>query len=174
MAKDKGKTKTIKKRTVYVYAPSLETVDRWKAAAEEAGQSLSKFIIECIENEVSSTDDFQSKADLLKQTQELQEENSELRKRVKMLEALTDKQEKEIKRLKSKSFVEKEEGERQYDRELVELLRNRTKVSYDDIIEYLDVDRTDKDMMRAVNKQLDNLEAYGLIVSVKEGYRWQS
>jgi hypothetical protein len=42
---DRGKTKTIKERTLYVYLPSLEMAEEWKRRAEKAGESLSKFII---------------------------------------------------------------------------------------------------------------------------------
>ena len=44
----RGKTETIKERTVYIYLPSLEMVEDWKHRAERAGVSLSKFVVERI------------------------------------------------------------------------------------------------------------------------------
>ncbi|MGQ9759511.1 MAG: hypothetical protein ACUVQ5_02940 [Candidatus Methanomethylicaceae archaeon] len=37
---DRGKTKTIKQRAIYVYLPSLEMVRDWKERAEKAGLRL--------------------------------------------------------------------------------------------------------------------------------------
>ncbi|MDD3492055.1 MAG: hypothetical protein PHU95_01905 [Candidatus Thermoplasmatota archaeon] len=172
MPKDRGKTQTIKDRTVYVYAPTLETVERWKQAADKAGLSLSKFFIECVEDAIREDEDYQPRVDLLKEVEALRGENNELKKRVKMLDALVEKQERELKQLMSRFFVEEKEGIRQYDRDLVDLLRTRKQVSFDDIVVHLDLDRRDTDVMRAVNQQLDHLEAYGLIVPVREGYKW--
>ena len=48
----RGKTKTIKQRVIYVYLPSLEMVEDWKRRAERAGVSLSKFVIERVEDSI--------------------------------------------------------------------------------------------------------------------------
>jgi len=172
MATNKGKTKTIKKRTVYVYAPSMKTADRWKQAADDAGLSLSKFFIECVEDTIRNNENYQPHVDLLKEVESLRNENNELKKRIKMIDALTEKQEQELKQFMSQSFLEEKEGIRKYDRDLVDLLRTRKQVRFDDIIVHLNLDRRDADVMRAVNRQLDHLEAYGLIVPVREGYKW--
>ena len=47
-----GKTETIKDRTIYVYLPSLEMVEDWKRRAERAGVSISKFIVERVEDSI--------------------------------------------------------------------------------------------------------------------------
>ena len=52
MARKKGrdKTETIKQRAIYVYLPSIEMAEEWKKRAEKAGISISKFVIEHVEN----------------------------------------------------------------------------------------------------------------------------
>jgi hypothetical protein len=44
-----GKTGTIAQRKVDVYLPTEELVDEWRKAAERAGNSLSKYVIEIVE-----------------------------------------------------------------------------------------------------------------------------
>ena len=48
----RGKTKTIKQRAIYVYLPSLEMVEDWKRRAERAGVSVSKFVVERVEDSI--------------------------------------------------------------------------------------------------------------------------
>jgi hypothetical protein len=83
-----------------------------------------------------------------------------------------EKQEKEIMELMSKQFLEEKEGFRRYEKELVELLKNRRRVSHDDIITYLNLDLSNQELMKAINRQLENLYRYGLIEPVKGGWRW--
>lgn len=46
---NQGKTQTIRERTVDVYLPTSELVEQWKKAANEAGMSLSKYVVEVVE-----------------------------------------------------------------------------------------------------------------------------
>ncbi len=48
----KGKTETIKQRAIYVYLPSLEMVQEWKERSKKAGTSISKFVIELVEDSI--------------------------------------------------------------------------------------------------------------------------
>jgi len=48
----RGKTETIKQRSIYVYLPSLEMVVDWKRRAERAGVSLSRFVYERVEDSI--------------------------------------------------------------------------------------------------------------------------
>ena len=96
----------------------------------------------------------------------------ELKKKIKMLDALVEKQEKEIMELMSKQFLDEQEGFRKYEKELVELLKNRKRISHDDIITYLNLDLSNQELMKAINRQLENLYRYGLIEPVKGGWRW--
>jgi hypothetical protein len=49
---NKGKTETIKERAIYVYLPSLEMTGDWKQRADKAGVSISKFVIERVEDSI--------------------------------------------------------------------------------------------------------------------------
>jgi len=49
---NKGKTKTIKKRAIYVYLPSETMAQNWKNKADQAGTSISKFVIDKVEDSI--------------------------------------------------------------------------------------------------------------------------
>ena len=168
----KYKTATIKERTVYVYLPSQEFAYKWREIAKKTGMSLSKFIFECVENTIAQEKDFRPKKELLQELKELREENMELKKKIKMLDALVEKQEKEIMKLMSQQFLDEGKIFREYEKGLVELLKNRKRVSYDDIITYLNLDLKNQELMKAINRQLESLHRYGLIEPIKGGWRW--
>jgi len=54
----KRKTETIKDRAIYVYLPSLEMVEDWKARAEKGGVSISNFVIERVEDSIRREEGF--------------------------------------------------------------------------------------------------------------------
>jgi mRNA-degrading endonuclease RelE of RelBE toxin-antitoxin system len=51
----RGKTETIKQRALYIYLPSLDMAEEWKRLAEKDKTSISKFIIENVENSLPSS-----------------------------------------------------------------------------------------------------------------------
>ncbi len=168
----KYKTATIKERTVNVYLPSLKIANKWKEFAKKSGLSLSKFIFECVENAINEESEFKPREELLEELEKLRKENMELKKKLRMRDALIEKQEQEIMSLMNRQFLDESEGFRKYTRGLVELLKNKKKVSHDDIIIHLNLDLRNPDLMRAINRQLENLQRYGLIEPVKGGWRW--
>lgn len=74
------KTDTIKQRAIYVYLPSIETANRWKKIADDEKISISKFVMEHVENSLNQAKDHIPRAELIENLQNLKEENDELRK----------------------------------------------------------------------------------------------
>jgi hypothetical protein len=78
----------------------------------------------------------------------------------------------ELKRYRSEPFLAKDfEGTRKYDQELMKLLKNGKSCSSEEILARLGIDRTDVDLARALNNQLELLEAYGLVAYRGRGWR---
>ena len=72
-----------------------------------------------------------------------------------------------------KPFIADEfEGTRQYDRDLVDLLQEGTRISSEELIRQLDVQPSQTEVMQGIDAQLEQLEAYGLITSSTAGWRW--
>jgi len=178
----RGKTETIKERALYIYLPSLEMTEEWKKLAEKEKLSISKFIIENVENSLKQREDYSkehgyiSKGELIGQIKELEEENSKLRKDNEMLRAAFERLDGELKRYRMEPFLNEEfAGMRKYEKKLIELLRGAKgrMVRSDQILDRLSINSNDRDAVRAINRELENLERYGLLELVPGGWRWK-
>jgi predicted transcriptional regulator len=170
------KTETIKERTVYVYLPSEEFLEEWRGYAEASGKSLSKFVFEVVEDYIRKTEDkgFESRLELIKKLRSLEEETKQLRDENKMLRMLVKNLEKELRRYRAQPFLEPSfEGIRRFDRELIELLRSGKTFSEEEILDRLGVDPSETDYVKAISKQLEILEQYGLVEFTGRGWRWR-
>ena len=169
------RTKSIKERTVYVYLPSKEMVEKWKNIASEAKVSLSKFVIEHVENRVRhEDDDFVPRLELLKKIAKLEEENDQLRQEKQRLGIVVDKLQEDLQVYRMQPFIdERFEGVRQYEQRLIEVLKRKGFVKMDELWHEIDVNPRDSVAVKAVTLQLNNLEKYGLIKRTFEGWRWK-
>ena len=170
------KTQTIKERTVYVYLPSEEFVEEWKKHAERAKKSLSRFIFEIVEDYLRKCEDkgFESRLDLIKKLRSLEEEVKQLRDENRMLRKLVENLEKELRRYRAQPFLEPHfEGIRRFDRDLIELLRKGETLNEEEILDRLGVDPSETEYVKAISKQLEILEEYGLVEFTGRGWRWR-
>jgi len=174
----KGKTETIKERTVYVYLPSVEMVEDWKRRAERAGVSLSKFVIErvldSIRRENGEEEGYLSRLELIKRLRKTEDEVEKLRKENRLLKRLVENLDRELRRYRAQPFLEEHfEGVRAFDRELIDLLRQGGTYSEDEILARLGISPTDTELIKAVSRQLEILERYGLVQFTGKGWKWQ-
>jgi vacuolar-type H+-ATPase subunit I/STV1 len=170
-----GRTESIKQRAIYVYLSSEGHKERWQRRAEKVGVSISKFVTEHVENSLRQEEepDFKSRSDLWKENSELKKQVTDLAKKCRLLETVTDKLEHELRRYRSMPFLEENfEGVRNYDKELIEILKSSEIVSDEQILSRLGIACTASDEIRAVSKQLEALEAYGLVKPSPRGWKW--
>jgi hypothetical protein len=82
----KSKTETSKERLVYVYLPSHEMVQQWKDSADNADMTLSKFVIEHVNNSLKQEqkkEGFASRAEIIDEHEKIKKDNEELRQKNK-------------------------------------------------------------------------------------------
>jgi len=172
-----SKTKTIKERTAYIYLPSFEMFEDWKKRSRAASTSLSKFVIDRVEDSIRKDEGeggYLSRLKLIKRLKKAEDELKELTKENRMLKRLVENQETELKRFRSEPFLASSfEGTRRYDRELIELLKTGRSYNAEEILLRLSIDRSNVDLVKAVNSQLEVLEAYGLVAYSGRGWRWK-
>jgi hypothetical protein len=164
----------IKKRVIYLY-PKLPQVEKWKEAAEKHGMTLSKFVIEHVENSMRQEEDdsYQPRTALVKRIRELEETLDEVRREARMMRIVADKLEKENRHLRTQPFLDDEfQGVRQYEKGLVDLLMKGGRLKDEQILSELGIDRSDTDSVKAVSNQLTSLEAYGLVKANAHGWMW--
>lgn len=171
----KSKTETIKERAIYVYLPSRKMAKEWKDKAKGAGISISKFVIENVENGIRRHEEgFTPRVDLIDRVKKLEEENVELRKKNRILDKAIDNLQSELRYYRAKPFLEENfTGFRKYEKDLIELFRDRKKVMSNEILDTLGINPKESDTVKAINKQLENLERYGVIEPIAGGWKWK-
>jgi hypothetical protein len=174
---NKGKTETIKKRAIYVYLPSQTMVEGWKSRAKNAGTSISKFVIDRVEDSLrreEGEESYLNRRGLIKKLSAAEEELKQLRQENRLLKKLVDNLDTELKRYRSQPFLEEGfRGVRRFDKELINLLKDGGSYSGDDILARLSIDPSNTDLVKAVNKQLEILESYSLVEYVGRGWKWK-
>ena len=175
--KREGKTKTIKQRAIYVYLPSLEMVDEWKQRADKTGTSISKFVIERVEDSIrreEGEEGYTSRLELIERLGKQEDDLKKLREDNRLLRKLVDNLDKELKRYRAQPFLEEEfQGVRSFDRELIQLLKKGEQLGDEEILAQLNIDPSDVDMVKAVGNQLNALDSYGLLEFRGRGWKWK-
>ena len=170
-----GKAESIKERAIYVYLPSVEHKERWERHSERLGVSISKFVMEYVENSLRQEEepDFKSRSELWKENSDLKKQVEDLARKCRLLETVVDKLEQELRRYRAKPFLEEGfEGVRSYQKDLISLLKSKDIIADEQIFSYLGIMPSDGDAVRAIAKQLESLEACGLVKSSARGWKW--
>lgn len=174
------KNKQLTDRAIYVYLPTVAMAQGWKALADKANVSISKFVIEHVENSLKQEEDkkgYASRAELLAQLKEKDEQIAKLTQDNRLLKMLADNLDKELKHYRAQPFLaddKKFQGTRAFDKELVELLRTEKSVDSDHLLKQLGINPKETDLVKAINRQLYALQAYGLVEPTARGWRWIS
>jgi predicted HicB family RNase H-like nuclease len=154
----------------------MEMVEDWKRRAEKAGVSLSKFVIERVEESIrreEGEEGYLSRAELIKRLRDAEEELKKLRNENRLLKKLTENLDNELKRYRAQPFLEEAfEGVRRFDKDLIELLKKGGSYTQEQILAHLNIDPSDVKLVKAVDKQLETLEAYGLVEYKGRGWKW--
>ena len=171
------KTDTIMRRAVLVYLPTIEMKNKWKEKAEKSGLSISKFIIEHVENSLNQEENSEflgSRADLIKRVKELEEEKKELEAKYDLLSRAYDRLEEENRRYRTMPFFEEIETFRQYETKLIQIFKKKGKIMKGDIFELLRIDpMKETNVVKGINRQLENLERYDLIEDKGRYWLWK-
>jgi hypothetical protein len=169
------KSETIKERTVNVYLPEKYMLKEWQQVAAEHKMSLSRFIIERVEDTLKEQGDGEryTRRDLIERNQTLERENGALRKELELKTKVIEALDQENKSLRNQSWLDpKLEGKRRFGRELIQLFHQRKKVTFDELLPALGVKPTEMESMKAINNQLTILTEYGLIQQDLKGWKW--
>ena len=177
-----GKTETIKKRAIWIYAPTLEQREQWSKIAKDNGMPLSKWIVHTIEDSIfEQGDEIKSRKDIEGENKNLRKEIYELQSKFKQISIIRDNLEREIRRYRAEPFLNDSfEGIRRFDKELISILRNAKAVDgmnrfvdNEEILNRLGVKLSEVDSIKAISNQLSRLEGYDLVVSGTKGWKWK-
>lgn len=162
-----------KSRYVWLYLPSKADKERWQALADKVSTPLSTWAIEIIESTLAENEGLRPRRELMKEMEGSKKENKGLRDDLTQKNIVLERYESELKRFRSHTFVEGSyEGVRRYSKELVEVLKRRGQVDSYRLLEELDIDPRESEQVKALSRQLEELEGYGMIKAEAKGWRW--
>jgi len=174
---NKGKTKTIKKRAIYVYLPSESMAENWKNKADKTGTSISKFVIDKVEDSIrqeQGEEGYLNRLDLINKLSKQEEELKKLRKDNRLQEKLIDNLDNELKKFRAQPFLDESfRGVRSYNKELINLLKVGGSITGEELLFKLNIEPSQTELIKSINKQLEMLENYGLVEYVGRGWKWK-
>ena len=173
-----AKTKSINERYVYAYLPSVEMVKDWKARAKKSNVSISQFVYEQVTNSLRQEDgeeSYKPRAALIEELRKKDDNIGRLTRENEITKLALERVESELRKYRAEPFIEEKfSGIRKYDQKLIEILKKGETIDSDHILRQLRVSPRETDLVKAVSKQLENLEAYGLVEKTRRGWRWVS
>lgn len=178
MIKNKANHESRDERVVNVYLPTVAMREEWKELAKKTGIPFSKFVIEHVKNSLQkeqNRETFASRAEILDNLKKAQEENIELNKKIKMYESLVFRLEEENRGYRITPFLNEDfSGDREYEPNLIKLFQSRLEVRKEEIFALLEINMQDVDKVKAIKKQIEILERYGLLKDIGGKWRWKA
>jgi len=160
-------------RYIWLYCKSREQKEKWQALAEKADTPLSAWCASIIEERLAEDNGLMPRHKLAKELESLRADNESLREDMRRKELVLERYEAELRRYRAEPFQgEQFAGIRPYSKELVEILKARGHVGSYQILELLGIDPGEAEAIKAVSKQLEELEKFNLIKADGKGWQW--
>jgi Ca2+-binding EF-hand superfamily protein len=177
---NQGKSETIKQRSLYVYLPTVELTEEWKAAAKAVGLPISQYVLECVEKSRSKGETYAlPRLNLEKNLNETKEELANLQSRYNILDAAYVKRELEAKKLYERL------GKTEMDKlpvfnmakELAKAMRDYQyeEIELDEVIKSMSINLDEGDKVTLFRNALALLEDVGIVKLEHEFflvYKW--
>jgi len=160
-------------RYIWLYCKSREQKEQWQALAEKADTPLSAWCASIIEERLAEDNGLMPRHKLAKDLESLRADNESLREDLRRKELVLERYEAELRRYRAEPFQgEQFAGIRPYSKELVEILKARGHVGSYQILELLGIGPGEAEAIKAVSKQLEELEKFNLIKADGKGWQW--
>ena len=160
-------------RYIWLYCKSKVQKEQWQALADKADTPLSTWCASIIEERIAEENGLIPRQKIAKELESLKAENKTLREDLRQKEVVIQRYEAELRRYRAEPFQgEQFAGIRPYSKELVEILKARGHVGSYQILELLGIAPGEAEVIKAVSKQLEELEKFNLIKADGKGWQW--
>ncbi len=160
-------------RYIWLYCKSKVQKEQWQALADKADTPLSTWCASIIEERIAEENGLIPRQKITKELESLKAENKTLREDLRQKEVVIQRYEAELRRYRAEPFQgEQFAGIRPYSKELVEILKARGHVGSYQILELLGIAPGEAEAIKAVSKQLEELEKFNLIKADGKGWQW--
>ncbi len=160
-------------RYIWLYCKSRAQKEQWQALADEAKTPLSAWCVSIIEERIAEEAGGQPRRKALKELETLKTENKALHDDLRQKEIVLQRYEAELRRYRAEPFqADQFKGVRSYSKELVDILKARGHVGSYEILELLGIGPGEAEAIKAVSKQLEELEKFNLIKADGKCWQW--
>lgn len=160
-----------KTRYSYVYHPSRPHKERWEKMAAKAHTSLSKFIISIVDGAIDEKDEMAPRH--ARELDGLKNEVKTMREDLQRKNILIERYEAELKRYRAAPWLETNfAGSRRLNEDLVRTLKARGHVDRFQLLEALGIDPIEKDLVKAIDGQLETLAGFGMVRTENNSIEW--
>lgn len=160
-------------RYIWLYCRSKAQKDEWQALAEKADTPLSTWCASIIEERIAEDEEHRPRHKIAKELESLKAENKAIREDLRQKEIVLQRYEAELRRYRAEPFqADTFHGVRPYSKELVDILKARLHVGSYEILELLGIRPDESQAIKAVSKQLEELEKFHLVRADGKGWQW--
>ena len=154
-----------------VIFPSSQDLKRWEGLARKARMKFNRWVFSMVELQITMEN--QDLEEINTQKISLQSENLKLRRDKERIEAMAEDLKTENFKLRNKLFaMEQPVGIGEFDKDLLNLLRQKRTWSNRALLEELGVDSANIEAIQILTKQLQTLQDLQLVKESAQGWRW--
>jgi hypothetical protein len=162
-----------RERYIWLYCHSVEDKKRYRELADAADVPLSKYLLGIIDDTLATREGQENRAATLKELDALKEENRKIKDDLRLRILLIERLEVENKKYKEAAFLNPSfSGIREYDAEVIETIKTYGPIRTPRLLERLDINPGDLRGIEALSRQLESLEAHGLVERSSNGWMW--
>ena len=150
-------------------------MNEWKSLAKEHGQSISKFVMERVEDSLRQNGEGprHTRKELIDRTFDLEKEVKQLREDLDMKSRAYRALEDELQMLRIQPFLTPvTQGMKEINNIVVQLFMKKKRINYDELLSVLGIKPTEMELVKGVNNQIEVLTHYGLVKPDLKGWRW--
>jgi hypothetical protein len=151
-------------------------VGDWKARAKKSNVSISQFVYEHVTNSLrqeEGEESYKPRAELIEELRKKDEAIEKLTRENEITKLALERVETELRRYRAEPFLEENfQGTRKYDTKLIELLKKGPPIDSDHLLRQLRISPRETELVKAVSRQLENLQDYGLVSKTHHGWKW--
>jgi hypothetical protein len=162
-----------RERYIWLYCHSVEDKKQYQELAKAVDIPLSKYLLGIIDDALAVRENTGNRMANIKELDALKEDNKKLREDLRLSRMLIERFEAENKKYKEAAFLNPSfTGILKYDAEVVELIKTYGPIRTPRLLERLDIDPKDLEGIESLSRQLENLEAHGLVERSSNGWMW--
>lgn len=162
-----------RERYIWLYCHSVEDKKRYQELANVADIPLSKYLLGIIDDALAIRENPGNRTISIKELDTLKEDNKKLRDDLRLSRMLIERLGAENKSYKEAAFLNPSfTGILEYDAEVIQAIKTYGPIRTPRLLERLNIDPTDLKGIEALSRQLENLEAHGLVERSSNGWMW--